>query len=106
MLPAPRVCSGNPTPESKSMPAGPSPDQPRSEGSQVLKKGAWEEEVEGCTHLGKEPPDSQCCGHVAAKEGSGVLGAGPPGGGTEPAPAAKDKEVTQNAASLPVGLAL
>lgn len=47
MLPALRICSGNPTPESKSMPAGPSPDQPRSEGSQVLKKGAWEEEVGG-----------------------------------------------------------
>lgn len=28
------------------MPAGPSPDQPRSEGSQVLKKGAWEGEGE------------------------------------------------------------
>lgn len=58
------------------MPAGPSPDQPRSEGSRVLKKGAWEEDVEGCTHVGEEPPDSQCCGHVAAKEGSGVRGEG------------------------------
>lgn len=74
MLPAPMICSGNPTPESKSMPAGPSPDQPRSEGSQVPKKGAWEEEVEGCTHLGEEPLDSQGCDHVAVKEGSGVGG--------------------------------
>lgn len=71
MLPAPMICSGNPTPESKSMPSGPSPDQPRSEGSQVPKKGAWEEEVEGCTHLGEEPLDSQGCDHVAVKEGSG-----------------------------------
>lgn len=75
------------------MPSRPSPDQPRSEGSQVPKKGAWEEEVEGCTHLGEEPLDSQGCDHVAVKEGSGGWGEPP---GAAAVPAVKAKEVVQS----------
>lgn len=72
MLPVLQIYSGNPTPESKSLPAGPSPDQPRSEGSQVLKKGAWEEKVKEWGMAG-----SQCLGQVAAK-GVRWAGAGSP----------------------------